>query len=170
MKLKIFFCQFPNPWALRVSGMGGYTSKCEKSQNHCTLLCTYDLFGPVCNAFAFNAASIHYEGKCEGIGPWTSRVFWALWNDIEPIGECHLGPKQLEVITTCHGNFYWVSIRCLMTKVRLTLSLCSVACWRVLHLPRDWSAARRRHPLQVSPGPHGPEQTHLGYQVGLTVI
>ncbi len=31
-----FFCQFPNPWALRVSGMGGYTSKCEKSQNHCT--------------------------------------------------------------------------------------------------------------------------------------
>jgi hypothetical protein len=25
-----FFCQFPNPWALRVSGMGGYTSKCGK--------------------------------------------------------------------------------------------------------------------------------------------
>jgi hypothetical protein len=38
MKLKFFFCQFPNPWALSVSGMGGYTSKCEKSQNHCTLL------------------------------------------------------------------------------------------------------------------------------------
>jgi hypothetical protein len=30
MKLKKFFCQFPNPWALRVSGMGGSTSKCEK--------------------------------------------------------------------------------------------------------------------------------------------
>jgi hypothetical protein len=30
MKLKIFFCQFPNPWTLRVSGMGVYTSKCEK--------------------------------------------------------------------------------------------------------------------------------------------
>ncbi len=30
MKLKIFFCRFPNPWTLRVSGMGGYTSKCEK--------------------------------------------------------------------------------------------------------------------------------------------
>jgi hypothetical protein len=30
MKLKIFFCQFPNSWTLRVSGMGGYTSKCEK--------------------------------------------------------------------------------------------------------------------------------------------
>jgi hypothetical protein len=39
MKLKIFFCQFPNPWALRVSGMCGYTSKYEKSQNHyCTLM------------------------------------------------------------------------------------------------------------------------------------
>ncbi len=40
MKLKFFFCQFPNPWALRVSGMGGYTSKCEKSQDHCTLMDT----------------------------------------------------------------------------------------------------------------------------------
>ncbi len=38
MKLKFFLCQFPNPWALRVSGMGGYASKCEKSKNHCTLL------------------------------------------------------------------------------------------------------------------------------------
>ncbi len=38
MKFKIFFCHFPNLWTLRVSGMGGYTSKCEKSQNHCTLL------------------------------------------------------------------------------------------------------------------------------------
>ncbi len=38
-KVGNFFCQFPNPWALRVSGMGGYTSKCEIIQNHCTLLC-----------------------------------------------------------------------------------------------------------------------------------
>ena len=37
MKMKFFFCQFPYPWALRVSGMGGYISKCEKGQNHCTL-------------------------------------------------------------------------------------------------------------------------------------
>ncbi len=27
---KFFFCQFPNPWTLRVSRMGGFTSKCEK--------------------------------------------------------------------------------------------------------------------------------------------
>ncbi len=32
-----FFCQFPNLWTLRMSGMGGYTVK--KSQNHCTLPC-----------------------------------------------------------------------------------------------------------------------------------
>ncbi len=25
-----FFCHFPNPWTLRVSGMGCYTSKCDK--------------------------------------------------------------------------------------------------------------------------------------------
>jgi hypothetical protein len=30
MKLKNLFFQFPNPWALRVSGMGCYTPKCEK--------------------------------------------------------------------------------------------------------------------------------------------
>ncbi len=41
-----FFCPFPNPWALRVSGMGGYTSKCEKSQNHCTLMCNVGHFAP----------------------------------------------------------------------------------------------------------------------------
>ena len=28
-EVKKIFCQFPNPWALRVSGMGCYTSKCE---------------------------------------------------------------------------------------------------------------------------------------------
>ncbi len=34
--------------------------------------------GPVHNAF--DASSIHYEGKWEGVGPWKSRLFWALWN------------------------------------------------------------------------------------------
>jgi hypothetical protein len=29
MKFKKIFGQFPNPWALRVSGMNCYTSKCE---------------------------------------------------------------------------------------------------------------------------------------------
>jgi hypothetical protein len=40
--------------------------------SYCTVvlinyLCTYDLFGPVRNAF--DAGSIHYEGKWEGVGP-----------------------------------------------------------------------------------------------------
>ncbi len=29
-EIENFFCQFPNPWSLRVSGMVCYTSKCEK--------------------------------------------------------------------------------------------------------------------------------------------
>jgi hypothetical protein len=37
-------------------------------------LCTYDLYGPVCNAFV--EGSIHYEGKWEGVGPWKSRLYW----------------------------------------------------------------------------------------------
>ncbi len=35
-----------------------------------------DLYGPVRNAF--NAGSIHYEGKWERLGPRKSRLFWAL--------------------------------------------------------------------------------------------
>ena len=40
-------------------------------------LCTYDLYGPMRNTF--DAGSIHYLGKLEGVvGPWKLRVFWAL--------------------------------------------------------------------------------------------
>jgi hypothetical protein len=64
-------------------------------------LCTFDLYGPVRNVFDacrctcnlnvpvrndFWCGQIHYLGKSEGVGPWKLRVFWALWNDIEPIG------------------------------------------------------------------------------------
>ena len=38
MKFKIFFCQFPNPWALRVSGWVVIPQNVKKSQNHCTLV------------------------------------------------------------------------------------------------------------------------------------
>ena len=31
-EIEIFFWQFPNPWALWVSEMGFYTSKCEKTK------------------------------------------------------------------------------------------------------------------------------------------
>jgi hypothetical protein len=43
---------------------------------------------------AFYAGSIHCEGKWEGVVPWKSRLFWALWDGIEPIGDWHLGPKK----------------------------------------------------------------------------
>ncbi len=51
---------------------------------------------PVRNAFV--AGSIHYLGKWEGVGPWKSRICWALWNGIELIGECNLGPKNLPYV------------------------------------------------------------------------
>ncbi len=37
----------------------------------------------------FWCVQIHYEGMWEGVGHWKLRAFWALWNGIEPIGECH---------------------------------------------------------------------------------
>ncbi len=55
-------------------------------------LCSYDLYGPVRNAF--DAVSIPNESKWEGVGPWKSRLFWALWNGIKPIGKCPWGPKK----------------------------------------------------------------------------
>ncbi len=36
-------------------------------------------------ALCFWCGQIHYVGKWEVVGPWKSRVFWALWNGIEPI-------------------------------------------------------------------------------------
>jgi hypothetical protein len=36
-------------------------------------LCCCGLYGPD----AFEAGSIHYLGKWEGVGPWKSRLFWA---------------------------------------------------------------------------------------------
>ncbi len=41
MKLKNFFGQFPTPWTLRVSGMGGYTSECEKKSKSLHPTVTY---------------------------------------------------------------------------------------------------------------------------------
>jgi hypothetical protein len=43
-----------------------------------------------------------YEGKWEGVGPWKSRHFWALWIGIEPSGEFHLGPKNIILFQTLH--------------------------------------------------------------------
>ncbi len=61
---------------------------------HNSYLCTYDLYRSVCNAL--DAGSIYNEGKWEG---WALWLFWALWNGIEPISNCHLGPKKVEPLT-----------------------------------------------------------------------
>jgi hypothetical protein len=53
-------------------------------------LCTNDLYSP---AQYFGCVHMHYEGKWDGVVPWNSRVFWALWNGIKLIGECHFGPR-----------------------------------------------------------------------------
>jgi hypothetical protein len=53
-----FFCQFPNPWTLRVSGMGCYTSKCEKNSKslHPTIHAVRYNF----NMLTFNLLNVQY--------------------------------------------------------------------------------------------------------------
>ena len=71
MKLKNFFCQFPNPWTLRVSGMGGYASKCEKKSK--SLHPNAHVSMQVCTRRPQGVVSIrmhmlaHEAGDCEGI-------------------------------------------------------------------------------------------------------
>ncbi len=48
----------------------------DRPRVHNSYLWTYDLYGPVRNAF--DAGQIHYEGNREGVGPWKSKHFWAL--------------------------------------------------------------------------------------------
>jgi hypothetical protein len=61
---------------------------------------------PVCNVFDVFTVQIRYQGKWEGVGPRKLReFFWALWNGIEPIGECHFtGPKKLESFCAAFGR------------------------------------------------------------------
>ncbi len=50
-----------------------WVNKSNKEKLISYLLYTYDLYGPVRNAF--DAGSIHFAGKWEGVGPWKSRLF-----------------------------------------------------------------------------------------------
>ncbi len=50
-----------------------------------TYLCSYDLYGPVRNAF--DVGSIHYLGKWEGVGPWKSRVSWGYSSTVKAVNE-----------------------------------------------------------------------------------
>ncbi len=51
-------------------------------------LCTYDLYSLVYNVL--DARISITRGSGTGLGPGILEFFWALWNGIEPIGECHL--------------------------------------------------------------------------------
>ncbi len=56
-------------------------------------LCPYDLYGPVRNVFGAGRYVTWASGR--GLGPGNG-YFWALWNGIELISKCHLGPNILE--------------------------------------------------------------------------
>jgi hypothetical protein len=63
-------------WVFLVAGSVGKIFPLSSSQSHISYLCTCNLYSPVRNAF--DAGSIHNEGKWEGVGPWKSILFWAL--------------------------------------------------------------------------------------------
>ncbi len=59
-------------------------------------LCTYDLYGPVCNAF--DAGSIHYEGKWEGgFGPGNQEFFRPCEMALSPDRRVPFGAQKLEI-------------------------------------------------------------------------
>ncbi len=70
------------------------TMKCDIEYRdtvvHHSYLWTYDLKGPIRNAFDPGKSITRASGR--GLGPGNGD-FWALWNGIESTGECHLGPK-----------------------------------------------------------------------------
>ncbi len=63
----------------------------ESAWYRCSYLCTYDLYDPVRNVFDACKSITRASGSA-----WALEIetFWALWNGIEPLGECHLGPKK----------------------------------------------------------------------------
>ncbi len=61
----------------------------------CSYLCTYDLYDP-CEMFLNRADRYITRASGRGLGPGIES-FWALWNGIKLIGECHLGLKKLEI-------------------------------------------------------------------------
>ncbi len=81
MKLKFFFCQFPNPWALRCQGWVVIPQNVKKRQNHCTLLPS-----PFKGAHEiFNCSDFHYF--------WTIKPFWV--------------DDFVVKILTYYFNFWW---------------------------------------------------------------
>ncbi len=70
----VYVCYSFMKWYLKHK-TGGFNNngKTYQKGNPNNYLCTYELYGPVLNAF--DAGSIHYLGKWEGDGPWKDS-FW----------------------------------------------------------------------------------------------
>ncbi len=54
----------------------------------------HDLYGPM-RLFLMRADTL--RGQVGGGWALEIESFWATWNGIEPIAECHLGPKKLKI-------------------------------------------------------------------------
>ncbi len=77
------------------------------------ILCSVAIYAPIiytapCVMFLMRADPLGRRASGRGLGPGIMS-FWALWNGIEPIGECHLGPKKLSIYwaqppPTCPSN------------------------------------------------------------------
>jgi hypothetical protein len=64
---------------------------CKKNR----YLWTYDLYGPVRNCFDAGRYIIRASaGRGRAL---EIETLWALRNGIEPLGECYLGPKKVEI-------------------------------------------------------------------------
>ncbi len=63
-----------------------------------------------CVMLLVRAASIT-RASGRGVGPGKSTLFWGLWNGIEPIDECHLGPKKSRVYITYMVHLQYIRPR-----------------------------------------------------------
>ncbi len=96
MLLPTWFCKhvwmrLQNLSPIIIPRKSGYEKLTDPRLNIISNLWTYDLYRPIRNAF--DAGRYITRGSGRGLGP-EIETFWALWNGIEPLGECHLWPKQ----------------------------------------------------------------------------
>ncbi len=139
MKLKNFFSQFPNPWALRVSGMGGYTSKCEKKSKslHPNKHPTHPHQRPLKAAYIISPHPISHQ--------W---VLTPLSHKISPSSKADTVRKRRQRMLLAEKRQFWSWRKFNNTPVPLTeLSTCAVVADFFLYtlssaemLPVEWSA------------------------------
>ncbi len=75
-------------------------SSCTWEKLHVLWFCVIAIYAPMIYMapyVMFLMRADPLRGKVERVGPWKSRPFWALWNGIKQIGECHLGPNKVKI-------------------------------------------------------------------------